>query len=105
VTGVGDTTVIFTTDDVAESPDAVATAFKAYEPAFGRLPVTANGDVVACPNDVAPAKYSTFVTVPPVTEAVARRLTLAGAENTAPETGLVRVTVGGFAPPGAVERM
>lgn len=96
--------MIFTTDEVAESPDAVATAFNAYEPAFGRLPVTANGDVVACPNDVVPAKYSTFVTVPPVTEAVARRLILAGAEKTAPDGGLVKVTVGGLPPPGAVER-
>ena len=66
------------------------------------LPVTLNGDTVARPSDVVPAKYSTLVTVPPLTLASAVRAKLAGAAKTEPFVGLVNVTVGVGG--GAVER-
>ena len=47
------------------------------------------------PSLVVPRKNSTFVTLPPVSEAVALRLTVAGAVNFAPFAGWVSVTVGG----------
>jgi hypothetical protein len=95
---------MLTTEEVADRPAAVATAFKEYDPGFGRLPVTVNGVVVACPSTVVPEKYDTFVTVPPLTEAEAFRLTLAGAAKTAPLVGELMLTVGEWAA-GAVERV
>ncbi len=60
----------------------------------GMLPVTLKGDTVAFPSEVVPAKYSTLVTAPIPTVALAAKLTLAGAANMAPAGGLVILTVG-----------
>src|SRR5437899_1619673 len=95
---------MFTTEEVADTPEAVATAVRAYAPGLGRLPVTLKGERVACPSELAPAKYSTLVTVSPVTLALAVKPMLAGAAYTAPSAGLVMVTEGGAAAAG-VERV
>src|ERR1051325_5601303 len=94
-TATGVTTLIVTGADVADIPLAVATAVNWYEPAAMMFPVTLNGDTVALPSDVVPAKYSTWVTVPPLTLASALRAKLTGAAKTAPLVGVVRVTAGG----------
>jgi hypothetical protein len=103
VTATGVTTVIFTTADVADKPPAVATALRPYAFARGKLPATLKGGTVEWPSEVVPAKYSTFVTVPPLTVAFAVRLTLAGAAKVAPAIGLVMLTVGAVA--SGVERV
>jgi hypothetical protein len=91
-TEIGATTVMFTTDEVAETPEAVATADSEYEPAARLLKVRVNGGVVTEPKDEVPLKKLTLVTVPPVAVASAAMLTSAGAVKTAPSGGLVIVT-------------
>src|SRR5258708_292591 len=57
--------------------------------------MSVNGATVTAPCEAPLAKNSTLVTVPPLTEASAPRLTFAGAAKTAPLAGLVMVTDGG----------
>ena len=49
---------------------------------------------MSSPSLVEPLKNSTFATVPSTSEAVAARLTVAGAGNVAPFAGCVSVTLG-----------
>ena len=103
VTGV--TTEIVTTADVAEIPAAVATAVSEYEPAVANAEVRANGAATTDPKSNLFAKNWTFVTVPLPTEALARIFMVAGAANTAPVKGLVRVTEGGGGATAGVVRL
>src|SRR6185503_10396021 len=62
------------------------------------LTVTLNGLVASLPNDTAPSKNWTLVTVPSVSLAEARMVRFADALNVALSTGLVMVTLGGMFP-------
>jgi len=68
------------------------------------LAVTRKGSLVALPSEAPLAKYSTLLTVPPLTLALAVKSKLAGAVKIAPSEGLVMLTVGGTAA-GALERV
>jgi len=69
------------------------------------LAVMPKGEVVAEPNEVAPLKNVTLVTVPLLTKALAVILMFAGAANTALLAGLVMLTVGVGATAAGVVRV
>src|SRR5580658_1112653 len=105
VMGTGETTVILITEEVAETPPAVATAVKAYGLA-ARLPVVMpNGATAAVPKELPLAKKDTLVTEPLGTVAVASIFTFAGAAKTAPSAGLVIVTIGKGPTAAGVDRV
>ena len=59
----GLTTVIFTTEEVVESPQALATALMAYEPAGAPPVMNVKGEVVTVPKEVLLLRKNvTFVT-------------------------------------------
>ena len=74
---------------------SVARAVTVYVPAATPPQVKLYGAVVSSPSFAAPLKNSTLATVPSASDAVAARLTVAGAAKVAPLAGCVSVTVGG----------
>src|SRR4051794_26103385 len=73
---------------------SVARAVTAYVPAATPLQLKLYGAVVSSPSFVVPLKNSTFVTVPSGSDAVAARLTVAGAGDVALFAGCVSETGG-----------
>lgn len=90
----GVTTLMFTTEEVAETPAAVATAMSPFEPALRLSAVMLKGGDWLEPTGELLSKKDTFVTVPLLTLALAEILTFAGAAKTAFGAGLVMLTVG-----------
>ncbi len=104
-TETGATTEIFTTADVAETPEAVAIAVSAYDPADKFDATTLNGDALTLAKITPLVRKATFVIVPLETVAAAEILTLAGAEKTVLVGGFVIVIEGPGATAAGVERV
>src|SRR5512140_2482615 len=79
VLGADVTVTVLAADVVVRPALSVATAETEYCPAATFDQVAVYGAVVATPSDVEPAKNSTFVIVPSVSEAAALSVIVAGA--------------------------
>jgi len=95
----------FTTAEVVEISDAVATAVSAYEFAGNGAEIRMKGAVATEPCKMPLAKKSTLVTVLPLTEASTTNFRVAGAAKTDLLTGFVMVMVGCGSAAEGVERV
>ena len=92
----GVTTVTFTPAEVLVAPRlSVAEAVKLYTPAARLLTVKLYGMLVTEPREVEFLRNSTLLTDPSLSEAVACRTPVHGAEKVPPLGGLVMLTLGG----------
>ena len=87
---------MLTLAEVVEAPLlSVALAVRVKPPAGTFDQMAEYGLVAAVPIKVVPRKYSTFVTVPLASAAVAVKVMVAGAKKLAPVEGVAIATVGG----------